>query len=184
MGEVAAELFTDFPERFADRRRLFLLDTSGSRRELHLDNFWPHKERLILKFTGVDTISDAEPLVGGEIQIPKEKRADLEAGAAYISDLIGCHVFARVASAALSRGSSDFTLSDLGVISDVTFGAGEAPILEVKQGAREFLIPFAQEYIISVDIAAKRIELRLPEGMLELEAPLSKEEKDAQKEGN
>ena len=42
-GEVAAELLTDFPERFAERRRLFVLEASG-RRELELEAHWRHKE--------------------------------------------------------------------------------------------------------------------------------------------
>ncbi len=177
MGEVAAELFTDFPERFRERRHLYLLDTSGSRRELRLENFWPHKERFILKFHGIDSISDAESLIGAEIQIPKAERAKLEPGAAYVSDLIGCHVFVRVARAALSRGSADSSLSDLGVVSDVTFGAGTAPILQIQKGKKEYLVPFAQEYIKLLDTTAKRIELELPEGMLELDAPLTEDEK-------
>jgi 16S rRNA processing protein RimM len=173
---VAAELFTDFPERFADRRRLFLLDANGTRRELHLQDFWPHKEWMILKFEGIDSINDAEPLKGAEIQIPAEERAPLEEGAAYVGDLVGCHVFVldRPATADLRP-----TLREVGIVFDVTFSAGEAPILQIKEGKREHMVPLAQEYIKSLDTAAKRIELELPEGMLDLDAPLSSEEKRA-----
>lgn len=168
VGEVAAEILTDFPERFADRRRLFLLDESGSRRELHLQNFWSHKQRLILKFAGIDSINDAEALVGGEIQIPTQERAQLEEEAAYISDLVGCRV------AVQGKG-------EIGSVANVLSGAGEAPLLVVRESTREYLIPFAQAYIVQVNTAEKRIELKLPEGMLELDSPLSSEEKDAQK---
>lgn len=177
MGEVAAELFTDFPERFSERRHLYLLDASGSRRELHLESFWPHKERLILKFQGIDSISDAEPLVGAEVQIPKEERAELEAGSAYVTDLIGCRVW--VACSGLRAPGQE-----IGVVSDVTFGAGEAPILEIREGKKEYMVPLAQEYIKTLDTAAKRVEMELPEGMLELDVPLTGEEKDAQKDSN
>ena len=173
MGEVAVQLFTDFPELFAARRRLFLLDASGSRRELHLENFWPHKEWMVLKFEGIDSINDAEPLIGGEIQIPQQERAQLDKGSAYVGDLIGCRVW-------VSRAESQASLLEIGVVSDVTFGSGEAPILEIKQGKKEHLVPLAQEYIKSLDTAARRIEMELPEGMLELDAPLSSEEKRAQ----
>ncbi len=183
MGEVAAEVLTDFPERFAERRRLFVVDQSGSRRELHLENFWPHKERLVLKFAGVDSISDAESLLGNEVQIPREECAELEEGAAYTSDLIGCHVFARQQSTP-EYEIRNTPLREVGVVADVTFGAGEAPILEICGGNKEYLVPLAQEYILSLDTAAKRLELALPEGMLELDAPLSKEEKDLQKNSN
>lgn len=164
---MAAELFTDFPERFAERRRLFALDQNGSRRELHLENFWPHKEWMVLKFEGIDSISDAEALVKVEIQIPVEERAALEEGATYVADLVGCRV--------VVDGRA------IGSVTDVVFGAGEAPILEIEEGKKEYLVPLAQEYVIALDVAAKRLELKLPEGMLELDAPLSGEEKKVQK---
>ena len=166
-GEVAAAILTDFPERFAERRRLFAVQESGARRELRLENFWPHKERLVLKFAGVDSIDDAQALVGCEIQIPREERAALEEGSAYVGDLAGCRVMA---------GGRE-----IGVVADVQFGAGEAPLLVVRAEKQEFLIPLAAAYVRRADTAAKLIEMDLPEGMLELDAPLSKEEKEAQK---
>ncbi len=69
----------------------------------------------------------------------------------------------------------------IGTVTDVHFGSGEAPVLEIRDGKKEHLVPLAQEYIRVLDVAGKRIELALPEGMLELDAPLSKDEKDAQK---
>ena len=165
---MAAELFTDFPERFAERRRLFALDPNGSRRELHLENFWPHKEWMVLKFEGIDSITDAEAIVKAEIQIPAEERVALEEGATYVADLVGCRVMADG--------------REIGEVSDVIFGAGEAPILEINDGKKEYLVPLAEEYVASVDTATKRLELKLPEGMLELDAPLSGDEKKRQHE--
>jgi len=165
VGEVSAELFTDFPERFAERRHLFALGTTGNRRELELEDFWPHKGRMILKFAGIDDIDAAASLTGAEIQIPREQRAQLEEGSFYVSDLVGCRVFA-------STGSAE--VRELGPVTDVVFGAGEAPLLQVREGARELLIPFVESYTKTVDLAGRRIELVLPEGMLELDAPLSR----------
>jgi 16S rRNA processing protein RimM len=161
-GEVAAELHTDFPEKFAERKKLFALAADGERRELRLEEFWPHKSYVVLKFAGVDSITDAEALVGCEIQVPREQRAELDAGA-YVSDLVGCEVFDRERS--------------IGEVKDVQFGAGEAPLLQIFKGSKEILIPFAQEFIAGIDIEGKRVEMKLPAGMLELDAPLSAEEK-------
>src|SRR5213075_508541 len=78
-GEVAATLLTDFPELFATRKKLFALSDkqSGaaepSRRKLELDEHWFHKGMVVLKFAGVDSISDAETLVGSEIQVPRSE---------------------------------------------------------------------------------------------------------------
>ena len=103
-GEVAADLFSDFPERFAERHRVFALNAQGERREMELEGFWPHKGRIVLKFAGVDSISDAEGLIGSEIQIPVSERAELEEGANYISDLVGCMVVAKVAGSRTRAG--------------------------------------------------------------------------------
>jgi 16S rRNA processing protein RimM len=178
-GEVAADVLTDFPERFAERTRLFALDQQGARRELHLENFWPHKQRLVLKFAGIDSINDAEALLGCEIQIPAAERAPLEEGSAYVADLVGCEVV--VSGAALNEAEAECSRS-IGTVADIQFGAGEAPLLVIREGKRELLIPLASEYLRRMDVAAKRIEMELPEGMLSLDAPLSKQEKDSQKE--
>lgn len=166
-GEVAAELHTDFPEKFAERKRLFALDASGSRRELQLEEHWLHKSYVVLKFAGVESISEAEALVGCEIQVPREQRVELDAGA-YVSDLIGCEVF--------DQGRA------IGSVKDVQFGAGEAPLLVVNEGSKEILIPFAQEFIVEIDVQGKRIEIKLPVGMLQIDAPLSEEEKAISKQ--
>lgn len=168
-GEVAAELHTDFPERFAERKRVFALLAGGSRRELRIEEFWPHKGRMVLKFAGIDSIEQAEELRGCEIQIPAAERAPLEPGSAYVGDLVGCVVF-----------DSD---TEVGTVKHVQFGAGEAPLLVVAGAkGRELLVPLAEAYLKAMDIAGKRIAMELPEGMLELDAPLSKEEKRRQKE--
>ena len=63
------------------------------RRELKIEELWPHKGFLVLKFEGVDSISDAETLIGCELQVPVAERSKLEPGWAYVSDLVGCAVF-------------------------------------------------------------------------------------------
>jgi 16S rRNA processing protein RimM len=165
-GEVAVELFTSFPERFAERKQVWALDPAGSRRELRVEDVWSHKGRIILKFASVDDIGAAESLAGCEIQVPRSQRTELEAGDVYVSDLVGCKVF---------DGGTE-----VGTVSDVTFGAGEAPLLVVQAGNRALEIPLATEYIVRQDLEAKRLELKLPEGMLDLDAPLSADEKKQQ----
>src|SRR5260370_36666602 len=93
-GEVAALLLTDFPERFATRKRLYALNNARreQRRELELEDHWPHKGGVVLKFVGFDTINQAEALVGCEIQIPRAERAPLPDDSIYVSDLVGCVV--------------------------------------------------------------------------------------------
>jgi 16S rRNA processing protein RimM len=167
VGEVAAVLLTNFPARFAERKRLFALDKHSQRREMELEDHWFHKGQVVLKFAGVDDINGAEELIGCEIQVCEGERTPLQDGSIYVSDLIGCMV-------------SD-SGQEIGRIADVQFSSGEAPLLVVK-GQKEYLIPFAGEYLESVALAEKQIWMKLPPGMLELDAPLSREEKQRQKQ--
>ncbi len=147
------------------------MQASGTRRLLQLDNFWQHLGRLVLKFQGVDSITEAEQLVGCELQIPAADRAPLAPGSAYVSDLAGCTVW----------DAKHEPPQAVGVIADVQFGAGEAPLLVVRSKKKEFLSPFAAEYLQSLDLPGRRVEMRLPEGLLDVDAPLTEEEKRRQR---
>jgi 16S rRNA processing protein RimM len=146
---------------------LWALGKDDSRRALKIEGFWPHKRLLVLKFAGIDSISDAETLSGCQLQVPREQRAPLEPGWIYISDLVGCTVF---------DGERE-----IGAIQEVRFGAGEAPLLVVKAGSKEYEIPYADAYLQAVELWRGQVRMRLPEGMLEVNAPLTAEEKEQQK---
>ena len=172
-GEVAAEMHSDVPGRFAAGMKLFALPKSQdsklqeTRRALELEGLWPHKGLVVLKFRGVDTMNDAELLIGSELQVPGAERADLEPGWNYVSDLIGCVV--------LDHGR------EIGRIEDVQFGAGEAPLLIVATSAgKKFDVPFAEAYLESVDTARRQVRMNLPEGLLDVNAPVTAEEKQEQ----
>ena len=80
-GEVAAEMHSDVPGRFAEGMKLFALPKAEDvRRELEVEDLWPHKGLLVLKFRGVDSMSDAELLIGSELQVPAAERAGPGAG--------------------------------------------------------------------------------------------------------
>jgi 16S rRNA processing protein RimM len=165
-GEVAVEPHTDVPDRFQAGTRLWALLKSGVRRELKIEELWPHKRWLVLKFAGVDTIDDAEALKGAELQVPQSERAELEPGWTYLSDLVGCTVF--------DAGR------EIGKVIDVAFGAGEAPLLVVQgsQAAKvPYEIPFAEAFLEKVDIERKQVRMTLPEGLLEVNAPSAKEDR-------
>jgi 16S rRNA processing protein RimM len=180
-GEIAAEMHSDIPERFVAGMKLFALckaqdqhdhDRQETRREVEVEDLWPHKGLLVLKFAGVDSISDAEVLIGSELQVPVADRAKLEQGWTYVSDLIGCTVW---------NGGTE-----IGRIEDVQFGAGEAPLLIVASAAgdnpKKFDVPFAAAYLEDVDPARRRVRMNLPDGMLEINAPLTPEEKQQQQQ--
>jgi 16S rRNA processing protein RimM len=172
-GEVLAELFTDFPERFEDQRRVFLAaqgfngEESGAR-SVNVVAFWlpvgRNEGRVVLQFAGIETISDAESVAGLDVLVPREERLPLDDESVYISELIGCTVY-------------DGTVR-VGVVEDVQFAMtadggrrleDAAPLLAVTSpGGDEILIPFAKAFLVAVDTEAKRIEMALPEGLVEV----------------
>jgi 16S rRNA processing protein RimM len=180
-GEVFAEILTDFPEKFAQRRQLWLLHESvpeprphqaaesgaggppdsHSPRSLQLTNHWLHKGGVVLHFAGVDSISDAETLAGMIVAIPREERAPLAEDEFYIGDLIGC--------ALVNVAVPDAPMS-VGEIENVERGAGPVPILIVQGPAGEVLVPFAKSYLRTIDLDARRVEMALPEGLTDLNA--------------
>lgn len=173
-GELLAELLTDFPERFADRRRLFLRSAAPGptphkidpvHREVTLERYWLLKDRLVLKFLGVDSIADAELLRGCEVVIPRAERAPLDEDSVYIGDLSGCRLHDRASG----------TL--VGEILDVDRESSNLPLIVVRRGRGELLIPFAKAYLPHIDLEARRMDMTLPEGLLDLNAPLTEEER-------
>jgi 16S rRNA processing protein RimM len=172
-GEVLAELFTDFPERFEEQTRVFLArpgfkGEEAEARRVEVVSFWlpvgKNEGRVVLQFAGVDTISDAESIAGLDVIVPREERLPLDDESVYISELIGCTVY-------------DGTFA-VGVVDDVQFATtadgarrltDAAPLLAVtSQDGGEVLIPFVKAFLVTVDTEAKRIEMTLPEGLVEV----------------
>jgi 16S rRNA processing protein RimM len=156
-GEVAAEILTDFPERLTRLNAATLWDGRAEPRRAAILSCWISQSRggqAIIHFEGSDSISSAEKLVGLEVQIPVSERMKLPSGSYYVSDLTGCEVCEKDGAA-------------LGRVSEVQFTGG-TPLLVVNSPSGELLIPLAQEICVRVDTAARRIEVVLPEGLLDL----------------
>lgn len=177
-GEVLAELLTDFPERFEGEPRVFLAKPGFSGPQTHaravnvIGFFLPvgkNSGRIVLHFGGIDSISAAETLAGLEVIVPHHERVEPEEDVSFISDLLDCAVYD---SEAL-----------IGTVDDVHLpttpdGARRledaAPLLAVLTATgEEILIPFVKAWIVTLDPAAKRIEMRLPEGLIEVNAKLT-----------
>jgi len=172
-GEVLAELFTDFPERFEEPTRVFLAPSGfegeeSEARAAEVVAFWlpvgKNEGRIVLQLAGIETISDAEAVAGLDVLVPREERLPLDDDSVYISELIGCTVY-------------DGAMA-VGVVEDVQFtttadGARRlidaAPLLAVESPAGdEILIPYVKAFLVAVNTESKRIEMKLPEGLVEV----------------
>jgi 16S rRNA processing protein RimM len=174
-GEVFAEILTDFPEKFNERRQLWLVAGDGPPakpavraelpRQAELKAHWLHKGGIVLHFAGVDSISAAEELAGLAVAIPRTERAALGEGEAYISDLVGCALYD------LAGDLADAAPVLVGEIEDVDRSAGPVPLLVVRGPQGEILIPWAKDYLRRIDLDGRRVEMALPEGLAGLNAP-------------
>ena len=166
-GEVAAEILTDFPERLAQLTSAELWDGKNPPRRVAIRECWLHNGQAIFLFEGSDSISDAERLVGLEIQIPLSERVPLAAGSYFVTDLIGCEVFQSPRSGATEKTNAE-KLGDVRDVQSTGESVAGTPVLVVATPYGELLIPLATEICTRIDTAARRIEVILPEGLRDL----------------
>ena len=154
-GEVAADLLTDFPERFEGLGELIAVFPGGERRRLGLESHWLHGDRVVLKLEGYDTPEAAAALAGCELAVPESEAVELEEGEFYDWQLEGCRVETVEGRA-------------VGTVGEVLHTGGEAPVLVIRdEGGRENLVPLAESICVEVNVAAKLIRVDAPEGLLE-----------------
>ncbi|MBI3209176.1 MAG: 16S rRNA processing protein RimM [Candidatus Solibacter usitatus] len=123
-------------------------------RAVELENAWDHKGRLVLKFRGIDSMTAAESLRGLQLQAPQEERPPAPDGEFYVSDLTGCRVVEHGKEIGEVTGAVEY---------------GGPMLLTVKLAdGREAMIPFTTTICVQIDMQAKRIDVRLPEGLLDL----------------
>ncbi len=151
-GELVALPLSDHRERFD---ALGTVVVNG--RELGVERTWWHDGRLILKFQGIDTMTQAEPLAGADVCVPMAERAPLPPDEFYLGDLVDCAVIDHASGATIGTVSG-------------WQDSGGAPLLEVApaNGGEAILIPFARSICVEIDTAARRIVVNPPEGLLEL----------------
>jgi 16S rRNA processing protein RimM len=155
-GEVTAIPLSK-PERFESLREVFLFAAGAPEtpRRFEVEETWFHNGVLVFKFSGVDSISEAELLARSEVRVPFSERVALEAGEFFVSDLIGCEV--------TDRRSGRL----LGKVTGLDDGGGPGGLLVVD----ELLIPFARSICVEIDPAGKRITVELPEGLEDINRP-------------
>ncbi len=151
-GELTALSLSSKPERFESLERVYL---SGHHDPFAIEEIWEHKGALVFKLAGIDSISDAEKYHGCEVRVPIAERAPLESGEYYHSDLLGCQV--------IDRATGGF----IGTVTSLQ-DAGGGGLLVVDD---HILIPFATGLCKSIDIPQRRIEVELPDGLLDLNRP-------------
>lgn len=124
-------------------------------RMAQVEAVWFHDGVPVLKFAGIDSISDAEAWEHAEILVPVAELARPAEGEFLHSELIGCVVWDE---------DKDQALGTVSGVQDY----GGAPLLEVDASGREVLVPLAHSICREIDVAHKIIRAKLPAGLTEL----------------
>lgn len=143
-GWVKVQPTTDFPERFSRGARLILNNESEPRQ---IQGVHWHKEQVRIKLRGIDSVEQAESLIGRLVEVKDDDRPTLREDEFYTRDLIGLDVF-------LESGEK------LGTVDSVLKSPAQ-DLLVVD----EMLIPIVREFVRNVDIAGRQITVRLIPGM-------------------
>ncbi len=170
-GEVLAEILTDFPEKFAERKQVWLLTAAGTdreaAREITLNSHWLHKSGhtgdVVLHFAGIDSINDAEKLRDLVVAVPRTERVPLGEDEVYVGDLMGCSLVDVAHDPA----------QIVGEIEGVDRDAGPVSLLVIKGvgNGDEILVPFAKAYLRKIDLEKKRVEMALPDRLVDVQVP-------------
>ena len=132
---------------------LTLEDESGKHVETEIEKFRFQHGRWVAKLKDIDSISEAEAWIGGRIWIPKKDWPEAEEGSFYSFDLEGCGVYQEDEVIGTVVGVLDY---------------GNTTLLRLDREGEEILIPFARSFLKKIDTAGKRIDMELPEGLIEV----------------
>lgn len=149
-GELCAIPLSDHPERY---QQLTTVHVGGS--EYVVERVWYHGDQPVFQFRGIDSIDDAERLAGQDVLIPASERFPLPPDEYYFADLIGCRMVE----------------ADSGQILGTVTGwqeLGGPVVLELDDG--RVLVPYVKAFLTDIDLAAREIRARLPEGLVDVNA--------------
>jgi 16S rRNA processing protein RimM len=153
-GLVVVNPETDFvAERFQPGARLWT-QVAGEGQTLTIVDARLEGRRPVLAFEGYGSVEAAETLAGVELRVPESVLVPLPDGTYYLHQLVGCRV-------------ETVAGEPVGEVVRVEGGAGSA-VLAVDGAQGEVLVPLAQEICVVIDVTARVIRVRMPDGLLEL----------------
>lgn len=149
-GEIRVLPSTEDINRFKLLKEVYV-QKKGTMEIFEIENIRFHKQFVLLKFKGIDTMTDGEKLKNTEIKIPKEMAIPCEEDEYYIGDLYGINVI-------------EESGEDLGTLEDIIF-TGANDVYVVRKDDSEILIPAIKKCILNVDINEKIMKVKLLEGL-------------------
>ena len=155
-GEASVEPWTDSLDRFDRLKDVTLVSPDEqSSRGVTVETVRLHAGRALVKFSGIESPEEIAELHNWSVEIPESDARKLEEDEYFLHDLVGLTLV-------------DADGRERGVVTDTNEGGGGI-LLTVKNGAREYDVPFAADICTKIDLEAKRITVDLPEGLDDLD---------------
>jgi 16S rRNA processing protein RimM len=130
------------------------LGQEGARYPHAIEASRPHKGQFLVKLSGVDSMSEAEKRVGSTLWVAEQSLDSLPSGEYYHYQVIGLEVF-------------DTEGKRIGVVAR-TWSTPAGELYIVEGACKQHLIPAVKEIIERVDLAAGKMIINPPEGLLDL----------------
>ena len=151
-GMVKIKPFTDDINRFDKLEKVYIKNKDG-KKEYQIQEVKYHKNMVLMKLEGVDTLEQAEILRQSYLLVNREDEEPLEEGVYYIVDLIGLEVY------------TDENIF-LGKVDDI-FNTGSNDIYVVKDGkGKQILLPGIPDVLKNVDLEKGKITVHLIPGLM------------------
>ena len=162
-GELKAVPETDDPQRFTGLARVFLGASEATANEVAVEGvrFQYPKGRtvVLLALAGVDSVEAAEDLRGQLLFAHPDDLPPLDEGEAFLHDLVGLDVFV------VGEDGDEAGATPLGTVRDLYDGAQLLFAIR-RPGKPEVLLPDVDEFVVRLDLDARRLYVRPPEGLL------------------
>lgn len=160
-GELKVAPDTDDPQRFTGLERVFIGRDAASAREIGVEDarfqYPKGKTVVLLALDGIDTVEAVEDLRGLHVFADLEDLPPLEEGQAFLHDLIGLTV--------IEIADDETEVGELGTVRDLYDGSQLLFAIARPDGS-DLLLPDVEEFVIRLDLDARRMYVRLPEGLL------------------
>jgi 16S rRNA processing protein RimM len=155
-GEMKLLPGPDFWTGALDAGGLDLVSRDRRQRRVRVERYRAKGNTYILKLSGIESIEEAQPLVGGRLDIPEEMLSE----AASPEQPLPFQVME--ASVRLADGT------EVGTVVDMLLGPVQRCLI-VDDGERKFPVPVVPEVVVSIDLEKGIVVIDPPDGLLELE---------------
>lgn len=149
-GEVRVDAWCDSPDFFCEFDKLYF---NNGNEEVFIEHSRPHKNVVVAKIKGIDTVEDAEKLRNKILYMDRDD-VFLPKGSYFVQDLIGLTVV------------DNDTGEIYGTLSNVS-STGANDVYTIKKDDKEYLIPAIPDVVIKTDLENEKMYIHKLDGLFE-----------------